>query len=304
MRLIYMGTPDFAVPALNALVAAGHDVAAVYTQPSRPAGRGKKLSLSAVHRRAAELGLDVRHPTSLRSAEELTNFADLGADVAVVAAYGLILPQAILDAPKYGCLNIHGSLLPRWRGAAPVQRAILAGDAETGICIMQMEAGLDTGPVRMTARTPIDAKTAGALTRELAETGAHLMVEILRDLGAYPAVNQALDGVTYAAKIDKAEARVDFGQSAVQIERHIRAFNPSPGAYFEFAGERFKILLAESSEGSDIPAEPGVVIGDNLTVACGEGAIRPIVLQRASRGAMSSTELLRGFPIPAGTVLQ
>ena len=244
MRLIFMGTPDFAVPTLNALAAAGHDVCAVYSQPPRPANRGKRLTPSAVHMRAEELGLEVRTPLSLKSAEAQAEFAALNADIAVVAAYGLILPQAILDAPMHGCLNVHGSLLPRWRGAAPVQRAILAGDEETGVCIMQMEAGLDTGPVRLVGRTEIRRKTTGGLTTELALLGAELMCSVLSDLDAHPAIPQDETGVTYAAKIDKPESKIDFSAGSLAIELQIRAFNPMPGAWFEFAGDRIKILNA------------------------------------------------------------
>ena len=239
-----MGTPAFAVPTLDALVAARHEVVCVYTQPPRPAHRGKRETLSAVHTRAEALGLPVRTPARLKAAEEQADFAALAADVAVVAAYGLILPPAVLDAPKHGCLNVHGSLLPRWRGAAPVQRAILAGDRETGVGIMQMEAGLDTGPVRLEGRTAIAAKTAGELTDELAAMGAELMVRVLADLGAHPAVAQPVDGVTYAPKILKDEARIDWNLSAVQVERMVRAFAPVPGAWFEAAGERVKVLAA------------------------------------------------------------
>jgi methionyl-tRNA formyltransferase len=229
MRLAFMGTPEFAVPSLDALVAAGHEVVAVYTQPPRPANRGKKLTPSAVQTRAEELGLPVRSPLSLRTAEAQAEFAILNLDAAVVAAYGLILPQTILDAPKYGCLNVHGSLLPRWRGAAPVQRAILAGDRTTGVMVMQMEAGLDTGPVRATTEIEIGRKTTGELTAELAELGAELMVIVLEDMAAHPAVVQSEDGVTYAAKIDKSETRIDFSAPAETVERQIRAFNPAPG---------------------------------------------------------------------------
>ncbi|MGL5839236.1 MAG: methionyl-tRNA formyltransferase, partial [Sphingorhabdus sp.] len=256
MRLIFMGTPDFAVPTLNALVEAGHEIVAVYSQPPRPANRGKKLTPSAVHARAEKLRLEVRTPVSLRGAEEQTAFAALNADAAIVAAYGLLLPQPILDAPKHGCLNVHGSLLPRWRGAAPVQRAILAGDEETGVCIMQMEAGLDTGPVRATGRTPVDGKTAGELTAEIGQLGARLMVEVLGDIDAHPAVVQPEEGVTYAHKIEKSEARLDFSRSADEIERQIRAFNPVPGAFFEFEGERYRVLAAELP--SPLPFRGGV----------------------------------------------
>lgn len=300
MRLIFMGTPDFAVPTLNALVDAGHDVVAVYSQPPRPANRGKKLTPSAVHARAEELGLEVRTPVSLKGTEEQAAFAALNADVAIVAAYGLLLPQAILDAPKYGCLNVHGSLLPRWRGAAPVQRAILAGDADTGVMVMQMEAGLDTGPVRATAVTPVDRKTAGELTEELAQLGAGLMVEVLADMGGYPPIAQPEDGVTYARKIEKSEARLDFSQSADAVERQIRAFNPVPGAFFEFQGERYRVLAAGVTEAA---GEIGTVIDDQLTIACATGAIRPALIQRAGKPAMPLADFLRGNRIPAGTIL-
>ncbi len=296
-----MGTPDFAVPALTALVAAGHEVVAAYTQPPRPGGRrGKELTHTPVHRKAAELGIEVRHPASLRSPEEQTAFAALNADIAVVAAYGLILPQAVLDAPAHGCLNLHGSILPRWRGAAPIQRAILAGDAETGVDIMRMEAGLDTGPVLLEGRTPIARKTAGELTAELAEIGARLIVQVLADLTAYPEVPQPDEGVTYAKKIDKAETRLDFKQDAAQVERQIRAFAPAPGTWFEYQGERCKVLAAELAEGSGAPGE---VLDDRLTVACGNGAIRPILVQRAGRPVMATADLLRGWAIPVGAVL-
>lgn len=300
MRLIFMGTPDFAVPTLNALVDAGHDVVAVYSQPPRPANRGKKLTPSAVHARAEELGLEVRTPVSLKGAEEQVAFAALKADVAIVAAYGLLLPQAILDAPKYGCLNVHGSLLPRWRGAAPVQRAILAGDATTGVTIMQMERGLDTGPMLARVETPVDGKTAGDLTTELAEKGAALMVSVLADLAGHPPRVQPDEGVTYAHKIDKAESRLDFGQDAVQVERQVRAFAPAPGAFFELEGERYRLLAAQLAPGS---GAPGVTLDDALTIGCASGAIRPVLVQRAGRPAMDAAALLRGRAIPAGTVL-
>ncbi len=331
MRLIFMGTPDFAVPTLNALVAAGHDVCAVYTQPPRPANRGKKLTPSAVQMRAEELGLAVRTPLSLKNAEAQAEFAALNADIAIVAAYGLILPQAILDAPTHGCLNVHGSLLPRWRGAAPVQRGILAGDTETGVCIMQMEAGLDTGPVRLVGRTAVGGKTAGELTTELAEMGAALMVEVLSDLSAYPAVTQPEDGVTYASKIDKAETRLNFSASAEAVERQVRAFNPTPGAWFEFEGERYRILAATlsplpfsggdggggcqplrntdnphpnpSPEGEGLN-KAGEVLDDCLLIACATGAIRPTVIQRAGKPAMAITDFLRGKAMPIGTILK
>jgi methionyl-tRNA formyltransferase len=300
MRLIFMGTPDFAVPTLNALVDAGHDVVAVYSQPPRPANRGKKLTPSAVHARAEDLGLEVRTPVSLKGADEQAAFAALNADAAIVAAYGLLLPQPILDAPKYGCLNVHGSLLPRWRGAAPVQRAILAGDAETGVMVMQMEVGLDTGPVRATARTPIDRKTAGELTTELSELGAKLMAQVLANIDNHPAKAQPAEGVTYARKIEKCEAKLDFSQNAEMVERQIRAFNPVPGAFFELNGERYRVLEAETFEVSGASA---TVLDDQLTIACATDAIRPTTIQRAGKPAMPLNDFLRGNRIPAGTIL-
>jgi methionyl-tRNA formyltransferase len=293
-----MGTPDFAVPALDALVQAGHDVVAVYSQPPRPAGRGKALRPSPVHQRADALGMEVRTPVSLKDAEAQADFAALDADVAVVAAYGLILPAPILAAPRQGCLNIHASLLPRWRGAAPIQRAILAGDNVTGVTIMDMEAGLDTGPMRAKHVTPIEDKTAGALTAELALAGAELMVEVLDDLSLHPPMAQPDEGVTYAAKIDKAEARIDFTHDAHRIERQVRAFNPFPGAFFEYRGERLRILAAHVEHHAG-PA--GELLDDSLLIGCGHDAIRPTLIQRAGKGAMSAGELLRGFDMPAGS---
>ncbi|MDE2563727.1 MAG: methionyl-tRNA formyltransferase [Sphingomonadales bacterium] len=300
MKIIFMGTPEFAVPALLALVEAGHEVVAAYTQPPRPAGRGKKLQPSPVQLAAEARGIAVRYPQTLKGADEQAAFAALEADVAVVAAYGLILPQAVLDAPRLGCLNVHGSLLPRWRGAAPVQRAILAGDEETGVCIMQMEAGLDTGPVLARAAVPIDALTAGELTAELAEIGARLMVEVLTGYEGLEAVPQPDDGVTYAKKIDKAESRLDFARPAIAVERQVRAFAPVPGAFFELQGERYRVLAAEVVAGQ---GAAGTTIDDALTVACGDGAIRPLTVQRAGRPAMDAASLLRGRAIPAGTKL-
>jgi methionyl-tRNA formyltransferase len=300
MRIIFMGTPDFAVPTLEALHAAGHDIVAVYTQPPRPAGRGKADRPSPVQLRAEALGLTVRSPRSLKADEEQSAFAALEPDVAVVAAYGLILPQPILDAPVWECLNVHASLLPRWRGAAPVQRAILAGDAETGITIMAMEAGLDTGDMLAVERTPIAHKDAGALTAELAQMGARMMVEVLADPGAFLAEPQPNEGVTYATKIDKAEARLNFVQPAELVERHVRAFAPAPGAWFEHEGERIRLLAADVE---DFQGAPGTVLDDALTIACESGAIRARTVQRAGRGVMTAAELLRGFSIPAGTRL-
>jgi methionyl-tRNA formyltransferase len=327
MRLAFMGTPEFAVPTLDALVAAGHEIVAIYTQPPRPANRGKKLTPSAVQARADELGLPVRTPASLRNAEAQAEFAVLDLDVAVVAAYGLILPQAILDAPRHGCLNVHGSLLPRWRGAAPVQRAILAGDEKTGVMVMQMEVGLDTGPVRATTEIEIGYQTTGELTAELAELGAALIVMVLGDIAAHPAVPQPDDGVTYAAKIDKSETRIHFSASAEQVERQVRAFNPAPGAWFEFEGERYRVLEAavrtspergggarEANDGGALlqyspaangpPPRSGEVLDDILTIACATGAIRPTLIQRAGKPAMRTADLLRGKPIPPGTILR
>jgi len=295
-----MGTPDFAVPTLEALHAAGHDIVAVYTQPPRPAGRGKADRPSPVQLRAEALGIEVRTPKSLKGEEEQAKMAALEPDALIVAAYGLILPQAVLDIPIWDCLNVHGSLLPRWRGAAPVQRAILAGDEETGITIMAMEAGLDTGDMLAVERTPVDHKNAGELTVELAQMGARMMVEVLADPGAFLAEPQPEEGVTYAAKIHKTEARLDFTQTAVQIERQVRAFGPSPGAWFEHEGERIRVLAADVM---DFEGPAGTVLDDQLTIACGNGAIRPETVQRAGRGVMTAVELLRGFPIPAGTRL-
>ena len=299
MRIIFMGSPDFAVPALNALVEAGHEVAAVYCQPPRPAGRGKADRKTAVHERADDLGLEVRTPRSLRSEEEQAKFAALNADLAVVAAYGLILPKPILEAPRMGCVNIHASLLPRWRGAAPIQRAIIAGDKRTGVTLMQMDEGLDTGPVLLEWPIEIDGKNAGELAEELAILGGQALWRWLADTEQYPPRAQPAEGVTYASKIDKSEAQLDFTQDAYAVERQVRAFKP-PGAWFEFTGERIKVLSAEVVPGS---GPPGIVADDHLKIACGERAIRPIVVQRAGRTRMHPDELLRGFPIPKGAQL-
>lgn len=302
MRIVFMGTPEFAVPALCALIDAGHQVVAAYTQPPRPGGRrGRELVPSPVQVRAEAMGIEVRSPVSLKGAEAQAEFAALGADIAVVAAYGLILPRAVLDAPTHGCLNIHASLLPRWRGAAPIQRAVMAGDVETGVCIMQMEAGLDTGPVLLDGRVTVDGKTAGDLTGELASLGAALMVETLGRLNITVAEPQPDDGVTYAAKIDKAEARIDWSRPAIDLERLVRAMNPAPGAWFDVAGERVKVLAAELVDTASDRA--GLVIDDRLLIACGEGALRPTQVQRAGRGVTSVDDLLRGFAIAPGTQL-
>jgi len=300
MRVIFMGTPEFAVPTLRALADAGHEIVAAYSQPPRPAGRGKKLQPSAVQQAAEALGIAVRTPVSLKGADELAAFAALKADVAVVAAYGLILPQAILDAPRLGCLNVHGSILPRWRGAAPVQRAILAGDALTGVTIMQMERGLDTGPMLALGAMPVGWYNSGELTAELADLGARLMVEVLADISAFTPTPQPEEGVTYAHKIDKAESRLDFTQSAEQVERQVRAFAPAPGAFFELEGERYRVLEADVVDGS---GAPGTTLDDALRIACGDGAIRPLIVQRADKPAMDTAALLRGRAVAAGTVL-
>jgi len=300
MRLAFMGTPPFAVPVLDALVAAGHDVVAVYTQPPRAAQRGKLLRRSAVHDRAATLGLAVCTPVNFRDLADRDDFAALGLDAAIVAAYGLILPQAILDAPLKGCLNVHASLLPRWRGAAPIQRAILAGDDQTGVTIMQMERGLDTGPMWRAASTPIAGKSAGQMFAELGALGAQLMVEVLHDIDRLVAVPQPDEGVTYAHKIDKAEARLDWTLAAVELERSIRAFDPAPGAWFEINGERAKLLAAEVDDRSGVP---GTVLDDRLTIACGSGALRPLLVQRAGKPAMTTRDLLNGWLVTAGTRL-
>ena len=313
MRLIFMGTPDFALTALKALAAAGHDIAAVYARPPRRAGRGKAVRPSPVHAWAGAQGIPVRTPTDFADAETVGEFAALKADAAVVAAYGLILPQPVLDAPVHGCLNIHASLLPRWRGAAPIQRAIQAGDAETGITIMQMDAGLDTGPILLQRRAPIaDGATGGSLHNELAALGAETAVEALAWLegsgqGKLTPRLQPKAGATYARKIGKAEARIDWSQPAAQIERTVRAFDPVPGAFFEAGGQRVRVLGAEVAGPepgpSGPPGPPGTVRDDRLTVACGEGALRPTLVQRQGKAPMATADLLRGFAIPAGTVL-
>ncbi|GLO68735.1 methionyl-tRNA formyltransferase [Phaeobacter inhibens] len=301
MRIVFMGTPDFSVPVLDALVEAGHDIAAVYCQPPRPAGRGKKDRPTPVHARAEALGFEVRHPVSLKDAQQQAEFAALNADVAVVVAYGLILPQAVLDAPRQGCLNIHASLLPRWRGAAPIHRAIMAGDAQTGVCIMQMEAGLDTGPVLMREATDIGAEeTTDQLHDRLSEMGAELIVQALTQLTNLTPVVQPDDGVTYAHKIDKAEARVDWTRPAVEVDQQIRGLSPFPGAWCEIDGQRVKLLASRVVDGAGVA---GRVLDDSLRIACGEGAVELLRLQRAGKGAQEREIFLRGFPIAAGTDL-
>jgi len=303
MRLAFMGTPDFAVPVLRALAYAGHDILRVYTQPLRPAGRGKALRPSPVHAAAEALGFTVATPESFRDAAVLADFAALELDAAVVVAYGQILPQAALDAPRLGCLNLHASLLPRWRGAAPIQRAIMAGDAQTGVCIMQMDAGLDTGPVLACRATPIRPQdTANTLHDRLAETGTPLMIDTLTALaaGTLRATPQPETGVTYAAKIGKSEARIDWTRSAATLDAHIRGLSPFPGAWCEIAGERVKLLLATPEEGAGASGE---VLDDRLLVACGTGALRLVTLQRAGKAPMDAGTFLRGFPVPHGARL-
>jgi methionyl-tRNA formyltransferase len=306
MRLIFMGTPDFSVPALEALAAAGHDIAAVYTQPPRPAGRGKAPRPSPVQRAAEALGLPVRTPASLRDPEEQADLAALEPQAGVVVAYGQILPRAVLDAFPLGCWNIHASLLPRWRGAAPIQRAVMAGDAETGVAVMRMEPGLDTGPVLREARTDIRPDdTAGSLHDRLARMGAALIVPALEAAAAGEApAPQPEAGVTYAAKIDKAEARVDWTRPAAEIDRRIRGLSPVPGAWTEIAGERVKLLLSTPLPGpAPADAAPGQALGDSLDIACGQGVLRVLRLQRAGRAPQDAEAFLRGFPAARGARL-
>ncbi|WP_282092421.1 methionyl-tRNA formyltransferase [Epibacterium ulvae] len=301
MRVVFMGTPDFSVPVLDALVEAGHDIAAVYCQPPRPAGRGKKDRPTPVHARAAALGFEVRHPVSVKSPEEQEAFAALNADVAVVVAYGLILPQALLDAPKFGCLNIHASLLPRWRGAAPIHRAIMAGDAETGVCIMQMEAGLDTGPVLLRDVLTIGVEETTAILHDrLSEQGSALIVKALAQLSSLTPETQSEQGVTYAEKIDKAEAQIDWSLPAEEVDRKIRGLSPFPGAWCEIDGQRVKLLASRLASGA---GKPGTVLDETLTVACGKGAVELLRLQRAGKGAQDREVFLRGFPIVKGQQL-
>lgn len=301
MRLIFMGTPDFSVSVLDQLVIAGHEIACVYSQPPRPAGRGKKPRPSPVQKRAEELGLQVRTPLNFKDEADRAEFAALNAEAAVVVAYGLILPQAILDAPKRGCFNIHASLLPRWRGAAPIQRAIMAGDAQTGVCIMQMEAGLDTGPVLLREATQIEATdTAATLHDRLAEIGADLMVEALAKIDTLTAVPQPDKSMTYAAKIDKAEAKIDWAVSAVEVDRLIRGISPFPGAWFELNGERVKALHSELADGD---GAAGTVLDDRLSIACATGAVRLLKVQKAGKGPQPAEVFLLGTKVPTGITL-
>ena len=300
MRIIFMGTPVFSVAVLDALVATGHEIACVYTQPPRPAGRGQAARPSPVQARASALGLSARHPKTLRDDASQAEFAALGADIAVVVAYGLILPQAVLDAPKLGCLNIHASLLPRWRGAAPIQRAIMAGDAETGVCIMQMEAGLDTGPVLLRRAIPIrDTETAADLHDRLAVLGAEAIVAALAHFDELTPEPQPEAGVSYAEKIDKSEARVDWTRPAAEIDRLIRGLSPFPGAWTMIGGKRVKLIRSQLADGA---GAPGRVLS-GLTIACGTGAIEITELQPEGKPRMTTEAYLRGARIAPGVVL-
>jgi methionyl-tRNA formyltransferase len=304
-----MGTPDFAVPTLAELIAQGHDIAAVYSQPPRPKGRGMALEPGPVHAFAQAAKLPVRTPLSLKGTEEQAEFAALNLDAAIVVAYGLLLPKVILDAPRLGCFNLHGSLLPRWRGAAPIQRAVMAGDAETGVMVMQMDQGLDTGPVLMAERVAVGRKTSGDLAAELSRLGADLMVRALGALEreAVTPRLQSEQGVTYAKKISKDEARIDWSKSAAEIDCLIRGLAPAPGAFTEVKGERLKILYAMPVKEDSLMAasggggRAGDVITDDLTVACGEGALKLTKVQRAGKDVMEARELLKGFALPPGT---
>ncbi|MCA3457732.1 MAG: methionyl-tRNA formyltransferase [Rhodobacter sp.] len=294
MKIVFMGTPEFSVPILQALAVA-HDIVCVYCQPPRPAGRGKSLRPTPVQRAAEGLGLPVRHPSSLRSAAEQAAFVRLKADIAVVVAYGLILPQPVLDAPALGCVNIHASLLPRWRGAAPIHRAILAGDAETGVCLMQMDAGLDTGPVLARAATPIlPEETTADLHDRLSRMGAELVLSALPRLSSLVPVPQPADGVTYAAKIDKSEARINWHAPAPVIDRQIRGLSPFPGAWCAIAGERVKLLRCRLAEGQGAPGQ----VLHGLTIACGTGAVEITLAQREGRRPAAPQDFLRGFTLP------
>lgn len=303
LRIAFMGTPDFAVAALKAVREAGHNIVAVYCQPPKPAGRGQQMKKTPVHLAAEEFGIEVRTPKTLRSAEEQEKFAALALDVAVVAAYGLILPQAILSAPKYGCLNIHGSLLPRWRGAAPIQRAILAGDAESGITIMQMDAGLDTGAMLLKDRVAITGKTtAQSLHDDLAAMGARLIAQALEDMtqGRLKPETQPAEGATYAAKLTREEGRLDWSKSAEELDRQIRALTPWPGCFFALNGEVIKVLAADVADGR---GAAGALLDDKFTVACGNGALRLVSVQRQGKNATDGASLLRGLRLPAGSRL-
>jgi methionyl-tRNA formyltransferase len=306
LRLAFMGTPDFAAPLLAELIAQRHDIVAVYSQPARPKGRGLGEEPSPVAKLAEAHHLPVRTPVSLKSPEAQAEFAALKLDAAVVAAYGLLLPKAILDAPRLGCFNLHASLLPRWRGAAPIQRAVMAGDEETGVMVMRMEEGLDTGPILMAERTTIGRRTAGEMANELSRMGATLMTRALAALerGSVTETAQSVEGVTYAKKILKEEARVDWSKSADEIDCRIRGLSPAPGAWTEAGGERLKILYAEPrAELSHVGVAPGQVLDDKLTIACGTGSLRLMRLQRAGKSVMSASDVLHGFALPRGSKL-
>jgi len=302
LRLAFMGTPDFAVPTLAELIGQGHDIACVYSQPPRPKGRGLETEPSPVHALALKHKIAVRTPVTLKDAAQQELFAALDLDAAIVVAYGLLLPKPILDAPRLGCINLHGSLLPRWRGAAPIQRAIMAGDAETGVMTMKMEEGLDTGPILMAERVPIGRKTYGELHDELARLGADLTARTLAALerDTIAAQPQPAEGATYAKKIAKDEARIDWTKPAREIDCLIRGLSPFPGAWCEAKGERLKILNCDIANEHGVP---GTLLDDQLTVACGDGALRLTHLQRPGKAAMSANDLLRGFPLPRGIVL-
>ncbi len=303
LRLAFMGTPEFAVPTLVELIGQGHEFACVYSQPPRPKGRGLETEPSPVHALALQHGIAVRTPASLKGAAEQDQFAALALDAAVVVAYGLLLPKPILDAPRLGCFNLHASLLPRWRGAAPIQRAVMAGDSETGVMSMRMAEGLDTGAVLLSERTMIGRKTYGELENELSRLGAGLMVRTLAALerGSLVEQQQSSDGATYAKKISKEETRIDWSKSAREIDCQIRGLSPVPGAWTEMKGERVKVLNCEPAEGKGVAGE---LLDDQFTVACGSGAVRLTRLQRPGKAAMEAREVLRGFPLPRGSKLR
>ena len=301
MKLVFMGTPNFSVPALKALAQSNHQICAVYSQPPRPAGRGKKLRLSDVHKEALDLGLTVHNPTSFKSDKDRTIFKKLKADIAIVVAYGLILPNQILSAPKFGCLNIHASLLPRWRGAAPIQRAIMEGDDETGVCIMKMEEGLDTGPVLSSRKIQIkENDNAKILSERLSLVGSKLIVEVLDALSEFKACSQSATGVTYARKIDKSETKIDWSLPAKTINRKIRALSPFPGAWTEINGERIKLLASKVINKEN---EPGMILDKGFSIACGQKAVEITEAQRSGKSAQKSDVFLRGFRLQKGSKL-
>tara|TARA_B100000405_G_scaffold103893_1_gene72567 strand:- start:45 stop:953 length:909 start_codon:yes stop_codon:yes gene_type:complete len=301
MKLVFMGTPNFSVPALKALAQSNHQICAVYSQPPRPAGRGKKLRLSDVHKEALDLGLTVHNPTSFKSNKDRTIFRKLKADIAIVVAYGLILPNQILSAPKFGCLNIHASLLPRWRGAAPIQRAIMEGDDETGVCIMKMEEGLDTGPVLSSRKIQIkENDNAKILSERLSLVGSKLIVEVLDALSEFKAYSQSAAGVTYARKIEKSETKIDWSLPAKTINRKIRALSPFPGAWTEINGERIKLLASKVINKEN---EPGMILDKGFSIACGQKAVEITEAQRPGKSAQKSDVFLRGFRLQKGSKL-